>query len=97
MRVQVDRVVISNEPVVPPRLDVRNFKGIADRLDMAGSCPRLGAEYRGHAAVEGLAHCVTRNKIRIRVTGCSCHSSKGKEATMRTREVTEVQVPLFSF
>ena len=34
VRIEVDRIVITDEPIVPTRLDVRDLESVTDRLDV---------------------------------------------------------------
>ena len=34
VRIEVDRIVITDEPIVPSRLDVRDLESVTDRLDV---------------------------------------------------------------
>ena len=56
MRVEVDRVVVLLEAVVPARLDVRDLHGVADGLDVARGRAGLRAEERRNPRAEEVAH-----------------------------------------
>ena len=64
MRVEVDRVSLLGELVVPPRLDVRDLEGVADGLDVAGRGRRLRAEDAHDAVLQGAADCKVRKNER---------------------------------
>ena len=55
MRIQVDWVVISLQPVVPAGLDVRDLHGVADGLHVAGRGAGLRAEKGSNSWAEKVA------------------------------------------
>ena len=48
--IQVDGVVISPDPEVPPGLNVRDLHGVADGLDVGAGGSRLGTKESGDSA-----------------------------------------------
>ena len=55
MWIEVDRVVVSDQSVIPTRLDVRNLERVADRLDVARRDAALRTEKTRDASLQWLA------------------------------------------
>ena len=52
MWIEVDRVVVSDQSVIPTRLDVRNLERVADRLDVARRDAALRTEKTRDASLQ---------------------------------------------
>jgi hypothetical protein len=52
MRIEVDRVVVSDQSVIPTRLDVRDLERVADRLDVARRDAALRTEKARDASLQ---------------------------------------------
>lgn len=50
MRIEVDEAALPSEPVVPARLQVRNFHGVANALHVRRRVRALWSKNRRHAA-----------------------------------------------
>ncbi len=61
MWIEVDRVVVSDQSVIPTRLDVRDLERVADRLDVARRDAALRTEKTRDASLQWLANLQIKN------------------------------------